>query len=69
VCSSRSSSPAQAYRSNTIIGYMQILAEQRNYVQAGFAMFAEEAKQIFTLDQNDLRVVEEFRSDLVRTSG
>jgi hypothetical protein len=69
VRSSRSSSPAQAYGSNAIIDYMQVLAKQRNHVQAGFAMFAEEAKQIFTFDQHDLRVVEEFGGDLVRTSG
>jgi hypothetical protein len=69
VRSSLPPSSAQAYGSNAIIGYMQVLAKQRNYVQAGFAMFAEEAKQIFTFDQDNLRVVEQLRGDLVRSSG
>ena len=64
-----SSSPAQAYGSNTIVGYMQVLTEQCNHVQASFAMFAEEAKQVFTLYQNDLRVVEQLGGDFVRSSG
>ena len=69
VCGPLPSSPAQAYRSNAIIDNMQVLAKQRNHVQAGFAMLPEEAQQLFTLDQDNLRVVEQLRGDLVRSSG
>jgi len=61
--------PAEAYRSDAIIGHVQILAEQRNHVQTSLAVVAQELKQIFAFHQNELCVIEQLSGDFVIASG
>jgi hypothetical protein len=48
---------------------MQILAEQGNDVQAGLAMFAKKAQQVFALDQGNLRIIQELGRHFISASG
>src|ERR1035438_502644 len=64
--------PARAYHANradALVGSMQVLTQHTHDLQADLAIVPQEPQQIFSANEHDLRVVQQFRCDLVRGIG